>query len=68
MVTRALDLKGGTKALPFADADQIPAWGKDYAIAAYEAGLIQGKDNNKFAPNDLLTRAEAVTVLMKLVE
>lgn len=68
MVTRALDLQGSTKTLPFADADQIPAWGKDYAIAAYEAGLIQGKGNNKFAPNDPLTRGEAVTVLMKLVK
>ncbi|WP_052759552.1 S-layer homology domain-containing protein [Paenibacillus sp. DMB20] len=68
MVARALDLKGGTKALPFADADQIPAWGIDYAAAAYEAGLIQGKGNNKFAPNDPVTRAEAVTVLMKVIK
>lgn len=67
MVARALDLKSGTKtSLPFADADQIPAWGKDYAAAAYEAGLIQGKGNDRFAPNDPVTRAEAVTLLLRM--
>lgn len=67
MVARALDLKSGTKStLPFADADQIPAWGKEYAAAAYEAGLIQGKGNDRFAPNDPVTRAEAVTLLLRM--
>lgn len=67
MVARALNLKSETNAfLPYADSDQIPSWGAAYAAALYEAGLIEGKDNNRFAPNDQVTRAEAVTLLLRL--
>ncbi|RJE86395.1 S-layer homology domain-containing protein [Paenibacillus sp. 1011MAR3C5] len=30
-------------------------------------GLITGKGANKFAPNDKATRAEAVTILLKMI-
>lgn len=67
IVARALNLKSETNAfLPYADSDQISSWGIAYATALYEAGLIEGKDNNRFAPNDQVTRAEAVTLLLRL--
>ncbi|MBR2568483.1 MAG: S-layer homology domain-containing protein, partial [Paenibacillus sp.] len=65
IVARALELKGSQAALPFVDADDIPAWGREAAAAVYEAGLIQGK-NQRFAPNDAVTRAEAVTLLLRM--
>ena len=40
--------------------------GSSLCAALYEAGLIEGKDNNRFAPNDQVTRAEAVTLLLRL--
>lgn len=52
----------------FADNASIPAWSKPYAAAAYEAGLIQGKGGNRFAPMDSLTRAEAVVVLLGIID
>lgn len=52
----------------FADNASIPAWSKPYAAAAYEAGLIQGKGGNRFAPMVSLTRAEAVVVLLRIID
>lgn len=67
LVARALNLQPETNAtLPYADSDQIPSWGAGYAAALYQAGLIEGKENNRFAPNDPVTRAEAVTLLLRL--
>ena len=33
-----------------------------------EAGLMQGYEDGSFRPNDSLTRAEAATILMRLIE
>ncbi|MFB9278785.1 S-layer homology domain-containing protein [Cohnella cellulosilytica] len=51
----------------FADDDQIPAWAKPYIAAAKAAGLLQGKGRNRFAPQDQLTRAEAVVMILNLI-
>ncbi|MEC0171468.1 S-layer homology domain-containing protein [Paenibacillus graminis] len=69
MIVRALDWKTDPKAkAPFTDTERIPAWGQPYAAAAYEAGLIEGKDNNRLAPNDQATRAEAITMVLRLIK
>lgn len=62
-----LNLKDDTP-LPFSDADQIPAWARKEVAAAAAAGLIQGKGNNMFAPNDTATQAQALTVALRLLE
>jgi|GEM_PF-5793799 Uncharacterised Sugar-binding Domain./S-layer homology domain. len=68
MLARALDLKSsGNGKAPFADGDQISEWGQSYVTAAYEAGLIQGKADNRFAPEDQATRAEAVTLILRAI-
>ncbi|QNK57014.1 S-layer homology domain-containing protein [Paenibacillus sp. PAMC21692] len=51
----------------FDDADQIPAWADAYVSAAFEASLMQGKGNNRFAPNEYTMRAEAVTAILNLL-
>jgi len=50
--------------LSFSDSDSIQDWARGYIAAAVEAGLMQGKGSNRFAPNDMTTRAEAVVLLL----
>jgi hypothetical protein len=51
----------------FADDRDIPAWAKGSVAIVKQAGIVQGKSGNKFAPQDNATRAEAVTVLLKML-
>jgi hypothetical protein len=50
----------------FADDKDIPTWAKGSVNYVMQAGLVQGKGGNYYAPQDSATRAEAVTVLLKL--
>ncbi|WP_053372798.1 NEAT domain-containing protein [Paenibacillus sp. FJAT-27812] len=69
IIARAAKLKISEDAvLSFDDADQFPAWAKKEAAAAIQAGLIQGKGNNKFDPNASATRAEALTLILRVLE
>ncbi|WP_054027459.1 S-layer homology domain-containing protein [Bacillus sp. FJAT-28004] len=68
MIARALELKVDPNAkTSFADANTIPAWAKIYVAAANEAGIIKGRGNNRFAPNENATRAEAVTMVLAML-
>ncbi|MFC4305285.1 S-layer homology domain-containing protein [Cohnella boryungensis] len=51
----------------FADDKDIPAWAKDAVAELKKLGIVQGKGDNQFAPQDHATRAEAVTVLLKML-
>jgi hypothetical protein len=51
----------------FTDDKDIPAWAKGSVAIVKQASIVQGKNGNKFAPQDNATRAEAVTVLMKML-
>ncbi|MGN7760872.1 S-layer homology domain-containing protein [Paenibacillus sp. 22594] len=51
----------------FTDDKDIPAWAKSSVDFVKEAGIVQGKGENAFAPQASATRAEAVTVLLKLL-
>ena len=52
----------------FADNAKIGAWSKDAVKAMQMAGVISGKDGNKFDPQGTATRAEVSTVLRRFVE
>ncbi|QMV43551.1 InlB B-repeat-containing protein [Cohnella cholangitidis] len=52
----------------FADDKDIPKWAKSAANAVQQSGLIQGKGSGEFDPFGKTTRAEAVTVLLKLLD
>ncbi|WP_308637869.1 immunoglobulin-like domain-containing protein [Paenibacillus silvisoli] len=58
----------GAGATGFADDKDIPAWAKAGVAFVKQAGVMQGKGDNRFIPEDHATRAEAVTVLMNLLE
>ncbi len=47
----------------FADADIISDYAKEAVQVLKGAGVINGKDNNEFAPKDVCTRAEAAKVV-----
>lgn len=51
----------------FTDDRDIPAWAKGSIAYVKEAGIMQGKGDNEFAPQAHATRAEAVTVLLSML-
>ena len=67
MMVRALGLQPShNETLSFADEGQIPEWAYDDVAAVTQIGIMNGRDNNLFAPNANATRAEAVTLMLKL--
>ncbi|UVI33097.1 immunoglobulin-like domain-containing protein [Paenibacillus spongiae] len=69
ITVRALELLlEKTNDLPFEDADQVQSWALQYINAAYKAGLITGRPGNLFAPQGQTTRAEAVALLIRMLE
>ena len=53
-------------AVTFADAANISDYAKDAVATLSSLGIINGKGNNQFAPNDFATRAEAAKVVHML--
>jgi len=67
MLARAMKWEtNGESDLPYSDGADIPAWAQDYVKAVHANGLVQGRENNQFAPNGLTTRAEAAVVMLRL--
>ncbi|WP_058300940.1 S-layer homology domain-containing protein [Gorillibacterium timonense] len=69
ILSRILNFKavssGGNSAVPtFRDVD-THFWARDAILEAAEAGIIQGRGRDVFKPNDQVTRAEAVVILMR---
>ncbi|WP_082596036.1 S-layer homology domain-containing protein [Paenibacillus sp. Soil750] len=57
----------GVKAVTFADVSDIPAWALEAVGIVQEAGLMQGYAENLFGPLATVTRAEAITVITRLL-
>ena len=62
------DLPQTLKAVTFADNTQISSWAKDAVKSMQQAGILTGKNGNKFDPKGIATRAEVATVLRRFVE
>ena len=60
------ELNGVLSNCPFIDIKNH--WAEDIIINAYSRGLISGREYNKFYPNEPITRAEAVALIMKIVK
>ncbi|MFC5407120.1 S-layer homology domain-containing protein [Cohnella soli] len=68
MIAKALGLTLNPEAITsFGDDKLIPSWAKGAAAEVKRLGLMEGKGANQFHPNDQATRAEAVTVLLKML-
>ncbi|MBO2944093.1 S-layer homology domain-containing protein [Paenibacillus sp. F411] len=68
MVARGLDLSGAENAAAlFADHDSIPAWAVPAVTALKNLAVLKGTSGNTFSPTREATRAEAVTVLINVL-
>ncbi len=52
----------------FADESDIADWARGAVSLVKELGIVSGKRDNKYAPKDTATRAEAVTMIMNLLQ
>ncbi len=65
MLLSAITYSASAENLPFSDV-KTSAWYYDEVKTVYEAGIMEGKGNGRFAPSATMTRAELVTVLYRL--
>lgn len=72
VLVRALGMEGRAPSpgyrTKFADDKSIPNWAKDSAYVAHELGLVQGDANNRFKPQQKLTRAEASALIQRFLD
>jgi len=68
MVAKAANLTAGANAKTFTDAAKVSAWAKDAVIATSSNGIINGYPDGSFKPQANATRAEAVTVIAKVLK
>ncbi|CAM4221764.1 hypothetical protein FHS16_000459 [Paenibacillus endophyticus] len=54
--------------LAYDDADQVPDWAYPAIATATDIGIVKGRGNNKFAPGGYTTRAESVTLILRIVD
>lgn len=52
----------------FADRESISEWAKAYVDQAVSVGLISGMSTNTFAPRDNATRAQAASIIKRLLD
>jgi alpha-tubulin suppressor-like RCC1 family protein/fibronectin type 3 domain-containing protein len=78
MLSRAMTLTGFNAALadqsadevlrPYSDDAAVSEWARDEVADIIQAGIIQGKKGAMLAPQDFLTRAEAATIVQRLLQ
>ncbi|SDD03915.1 Ig-like domain (group 4) [Paenibacillus sp. UNCCL117] len=73
MTVRAYEYLSGKKAAAtnpgtFADQGRIGAWAQGAVSVAQGLGLISGRGENLFAPQELMTRAEGAQVISNLLD
>ncbi|WFB61580.1 DNRLRE domain-containing protein [Paenibacillus sp. BR1-192] len=59
---------GGVQDTGFQDDARIPQWAKSQVTHAVKMNLIQGRSGNWFVPLEPATRAEAVIIVLRLLE
>ncbi len=72
VIVRSLGIEDIAPALPydtgFNDDKDISTWAKDGIYMAREVGIVKGYPDNTARPLELVTRAEAATMLSQLVD
>ncbi|BBH22340.1 hypothetical protein Back11_36850 [Paenibacillus baekrokdamisoli] len=67
ILIRGLGLQAGSGTTPFTDV-KIADWYSDVVQTAYEYGLINGFEDGKFRPGDLITREQAMLIITKAMK
>ncbi len=52
----------------FSDDRQIQSWGKSSVYMAKEIGLVQGDEQGRFNPNEVMTRSQASVMVVRFLE
>ena len=74
MLVRAVEYKKGAglsssnQKSVFIDENSISSWALNPVMQAYEQGLLKGRSDKSFSPQDTTTRAEAVVAIMRMME
>ena len=68
MVVRAAKLVPASGELTFKDAAMIDPWARGYVVTAVKDGIVNGYPDGTFRPLNHATRAEAVTVIARLLK
>ncbi len=58
-------LTGQAQSMEFIDSDDFPTWSEEAIEVVEEAGVMTGFGDGSFRPDQNLTRAEAVTLLLR---
>lgn len=66
MIIKAKKLNMATQEFNITESKDISNWAKDYIFTAMENNLMNGYPDGSFKPKGSATRAEAVTVIVKL--
>jgi hypothetical protein len=61
-----MNLSDLSSSTAFGDDSNIPAWAKPYVQADFQQGLLQSREDNRFMPNENTTRAEAITIILRV--
>ncbi|SEK91624.1 S8 family serine peptidase [Paenibacillus sp. OK003] len=67
LIVRTLGLEVKDTDTPFGDVSK-DAWYADSVAAAYQAGLVQGIANDRFAPTQTISREEMAVLMMRAYE
>ncbi|WP_136605605.1 S-layer homology domain-containing protein [Paenibacillus dokdonensis] len=70
MIARALKLQSNAHdaSTGFADDESIPQWAKDAIEAIHALGIVDGRGQNRFVPNETATRVEATIMLLRMLD
>lgn len=63
-----VEMPSSVEETAFADEENIQYWAVDAVHAAQRAGIISGRDDNIFAPQDTATRAEVAAIMHRFAE
>ena len=69
LLARAAGLETSSGVEPtFADAADVPTWARSAVAEGERIGLVQGREGHRFEPFATATRAEAVVLLLRMLE
>ena len=54
--------------MAFDDAADFSPWALSYIGIAMQAGLVEGREHNRFAPKEATSRAESVQAIYNLLK
>ena len=63
-----LDVAPDGEVQPFTDSDAIAPWAAAHLQKSVAAGLVSGYDDGSLRPRGRITRAEAATVVLRLLD